>query len=133
LGQSDASNCVTLLVENAAGDALKCFPIFIARSGDNVRRKSWRWRLLVPSDALEIVADELLVERRLNLSGRVLVTGPEARGIGRECLVNPNKLLADQAELKFGVGDYDAPRSRVLGGMAVDGEACIAQALSQRV
>ena len=47
---------------------------------------------LVELDVFEVVADELLVETFLIAAGLVLVGGPEARGIGREHLVDQDYL-----------------------------------------
>src|SRR5580698_3843277 len=44
------------LRECVARDALVGFPILIASRVDDIRRKSWAGRLLVPTDAFEIVA-----------------------------------------------------------------------------
>jgi hypothetical protein len=46
--------------------------------------------LFVPADALEIVADVLLVEARLRAAGLVFIGGPEARGIWGEGFVDPD-------------------------------------------
>src|ERR1700733_1018792 len=50
--------------------------------------------LLVPSDFLEIIADELLVKGWLRLADFVGIQWPEARRIRRERFVNPEKFIA---------------------------------------
>src|ERR1700726_1732551 len=132
LKRSAAANSGALSIEYVAGNALICFPVFVPRSSDNFRRKSGPWGLLVPTDALEIIADILLVEGRLGIARRVLIARPEARRIGREGLINPNELVADQPQFKFCVGNDDAARRGVLNSTSVNGEARIAQARCQR-
>ena len=76
---------------------------------------------LVPAERLAVVADELLVERRLWAAGRVLVGGPEARGVGRERLVSEHELTVRvDAELELRVGDQDPALGGVVGGEAVE-------------
>ena len=49
-------------VECVAGDALIGFPVLIPRARDDVRRKRRGRRLFVPADALQIIADVLLIK-----------------------------------------------------------------------
>jgi hypothetical protein len=110
-------------IQRVAGDALIGFPILVPRPGDHVGGQRGRGRLLVPTDALEVVADELLIERRLRLAGRVEVRGPEPRRIGSKGLVDPNQFVADEAEFEFCVGDDDAAGGSVFGGAPIDFKA----------
>src|SRR5215469_15632849 len=100
--------------------ALIGFPVFVPRASHYVRGQCGRGRLLVPADALEVVADELLIEGRLRLAGRIEVRGPEARRIGSESFVDPDELTADEAEFEFCVSDDDAAGGSVLGCAAID-------------
>ena len=103
-----------------AGDALIRFPVLVSRACDHIRRQDGGRRLLVPADALEVVAHVLLVERRLRLAGRILIGGPEARGIRRKRFVDPDEFLAEQAEFEFRVGDDDAALGSVFGGALIE-------------
>jgi hypothetical protein len=61
------------LVECVACDTLVCVPILLARRSHNVRGKRRSRRLLVPPDLLKIIADVLLIERRLRRPRRILI------------------------------------------------------------
>ena len=62
----------------------------------------------------------LFVETGLAAAGRVLVGGPEPRGIGRQNLVNQNQLTVEQAKLELGVRDDDAALPGVGAGFSVN-------------
>ena len=61
------------------------------RPGDDFRRQLRPRRLLVPVERLEIVAHELLVERRRAGAFALGVGGPEARGIRRQHFVDEHQ------------------------------------------
>ena len=108
------------------------FPVLGLCRGDHVRGQFRPGRLLVPADAFEVVADVLLVERRLRPAGRVALGGPEARRIRRQRFVNPDQFVADQPELKLGIGQQDAARLGIGRGATVDLQADVAKLLGAR-
>jgi hypothetical protein len=55
------------------------FNILGTRRLDDVIRKLGCRPLLIPADLLEVIADELFVERRLRLARRILIGWPESR------------------------------------------------------
>src|SRR5947207_2072560 len=57
-----SSNDVARLVQSAAGQAKVRFDVLLPRLLDDVGRERGHRRPLVPADALEIIANELLVE-----------------------------------------------------------------------
>src|SRR5262249_39603045 len=68
-----------LLFELAAGQAAERLQILRPRSLDVVLGQRRDWRLLVPTDVLEVIAHDLLIETRLRPSGPVAVSLPESR------------------------------------------------------
>src|SRR5271170_4595488 len=90
------------------GDFFVGLPVFSLRRFHYVCGKLWAGRLLVPADALEIVAHELLIERWLCFARRVLIGWPKARRIGRQGFINPDDFIADQAEFEFRVSDNNS-------------------------
>src|SRR5262245_53502064 len=64
--------------------------------------RSWKSRrrgLLVPSELLDVVAPELLVERRLRSAGTVGRRRPEPRGVGGQRFVAQREDRIDETEL----------------------------------
>src|SRR6202022_1746977 len=82
-----------LLVQFASGQDAIGLPVLGARCGDNIGRQFGARRGFRPLDAFQVVAYKLLVERWLSAAGLVPGGGPEARGIRRERLVNPEELV----------------------------------------
>jgi hypothetical protein len=81
--------------------------------------------ILVPGRRFQPIADELLVERRRVLAGGILIDRPEARAVRRQDLVDQDEIAAGQlTPFEFRIGDDDAARPSILGGLAlnVDGE-----------
>src|SRR5579864_5775866 len=95
---------------------------------DDVVGEFRRWAGLVPTGALEPIADVLFVERGLGITGLIAVGGPKARAIRRQHFVDEQDLAGRQrSPFELRVGDQDAATARVTGGMAVDFDAQIAQ------
>jgi len=71
----------------------------------------------------EPVAKILLVEARLAVTGGIPLLRPVSRRVGRESLVDEDKLAVDEPELEFRVRDDESSRSRVLrcGCVQLDG------------
>ena len=64
---------------------------------------------------LEPVADKLLVEGRLAVTGLIAFCRPEAAAVGSEHLITQDNIaLFVEAELELGVGDDDAAAQRVV-------------------
>src|SRR5579864_7726348 len=95
----------------------------LGRPGNDLVRKRWSRRLLVPAKTLEIVADVLLVEGGLRTARPVLLDVPEAGGVGGHHLVDEDDLAVEAAELELGVGEDDAGLERTLVTKAVELEA----------
>src|SRR4051812_15255057 len=74
------------------------FQVFLLGALDDEGWKLGCRRLLVPIDALQIVAQKLFVEARLAAAGLVLVGGPETRGIGGEQFVDEDQPTVKHAE-----------------------------------
>ena len=68
--------------KGSAGEQAVRFQILLAGTPGHLRRELRRRRLFVPGDRLEVVADVLLVERRLGLAGRVLRGGQKREESG---------------------------------------------------
>src|ERR1700676_486819 len=115
-----------VLVEFAADQDAKSFPVLGASCRDDFGRQLGAGRGFRPADAFEVIANKLFVERGLRAAGLVLVGGPEAGGIGSEGFVDPDEIVAEKAELEFCVGEENAARSSVSSGAAVDFEAEVA-------
>src|ERR1700751_2739297 len=81
------------LLELAAGEPPERFDVFLARALDDLVGQRGDRRLLVPADALEIIADELLVEAGLGAAGLVSVRRPETGRVGRQHLVDQDDSL----------------------------------------
>ncbi len=84
-------------------------------------------RSFIPRQRFEIIADELLVEAGLAFAGRVLVGGPEARGIGRQHFINQDQLPLEHAELEFRIRDDDAALPGIIAARLVDHQAQVAR------
>src|SRR3954463_3177220 len=55
--------CLTLLqLQCFSGEKTECFEILFLRATDNIFRKTWSGRLLVPANAFQVIANELLIE-----------------------------------------------------------------------
>src|SRR4051794_30619185 len=109
-------------VERLAGDALVGLAVEGAGALDHVVGEGRRGRRLVPARARCPVAHVLLVEGGLARSGRVAVSRPEARRVGREHLVahhDPARLRVT-AELELRVGEDDPALAGVLCGELVE-------------
>src|SRR6266571_5208220 len=63
----------------AASQDPQCFNVFCTRGLNDIMGKLRSRRLLVPSDAFQIITDELLIEGRLGFARRILTGGPESR------------------------------------------------------
>ena len=93
-------------------------------------RQGGRGRRLVPVEGFEIVADELLVEAGRIAAEHVVGFRPEAAGIRGQDLVDQDDLaVVEFAELELGVREDDPAAFRVLGGVLVDAEGEIGEAL----
>src|SRR5215471_3497319 len=86
----------------------QCFAIFRTGRLNDVGRQFRRRRLLVPADALEVIADKLLIEGRLRFSWRILIGRPETGGIRRQHLIDNGDITVDRAEFEFRVAKNDA-------------------------
>lgn len=85
------------------------FDILGAGCRNDFRRKHWTWRLTIETNAIQPVANKLLVEARLVLPRLVDVGGPEPRGIGCEHLVDEHEVaILVETPLELGVGQDDA-------------------------
>src|SRR5688572_6176402 len=109
-GNSDeTASCGTramLTAERPADQALVRLEVPPPRALHDVVRQRRRRRRLVPRQALEVVADELLVVARLVVPRLVAVRGPEAAAVRREHLVDQDQPPVRQpAELELRVGD----------------------------
>src|SRR5258708_3731913 len=110
------------------GEQSEGFAIAGARRCDHDRRQWGRRVVAVPFpvvlEAREEVAQRLLVETWLARAGGVPVGGPEARGIGRQDLVDHEQgAVRRRAELEFRVGDDDALAGGEIAAALVEGEA----------
>ena len=74
---------------------------------NNVRRQMRSWRLTIPPQRNEIIADDLLVVTVLRCARLIHIRSPEARGVGREGFINQQDLPLAQAKFKFGVGQEE--------------------------
>src|SRR5215217_2781978 len=110
---------------------LERFEVFVARVLHHVGGELGAGRFLVPGERLEPVAQVLLVEALLVAAFGVILGGPEARGVGREHLVDEDDLAVLRAELELGVGQDHAALLRVVARALVDLEAALAQLLGE--
>ena len=105
-----------------AGQALERLDVACPRAGDDVLGQLRPGRGLVPAERLAVVADELLVERRLGAAGLVLVGRPEAGRVGRERLVGEDEVpVARRARTRTSCrrsGSRARPRARRRSGRA---------------
>ena len=116
-------------VECVAGDALISFSISLASAGHHIRGKGRARGLFVPTYLLEVIANVLFIKGRLRLAGRVMIGGPEARGVRRQRLVDPNQFLPQQPKFEFRVGNDDPACGRMLGGTLVERQARFPKAI----
>src|SRR5450830_1336397 len=94
---------------------------------DDVGRQRRRRCGLAPGQCFQVVAHELLVERRRRDAGLIGIGRPEARGVGRQHFIHQvHDAVVVEAEFEFGVGDDDAARGRVLGRGLVQCNADVA-------
>src|SRR5690349_5697167 len=103
------------------------FQILRARLGDHFARQRGAGRILVPVEGLEVIADELLVEAGLALAGFIFAGGPEARGIGRQHLVDQDELALEETKFKLRVRYDDAALAGVIAAGLVDLQAQVAR------
>src|SRR6266540_5094940 len=102
-----------------AGYASEGIPIPLTRGMDDLGREG-RWRRLSVPRALllqvgQVVAQRLLVETGLATARLVRVSGPEARGIGRQDLVDDHQLaLRRRPKFELGIGDDNAALRRII-------------------
>src|SRR5258706_6437023 len=64
----------------AAGETMVDVEVAAPESLDDLLRETRRGRTLVPPQTLDVVADELFVQRRLRSAGPISRRGPEPRG-----------------------------------------------------
>src|SRR5579859_2342659 len=118
--------------ERLAGDPLVGLDVLLARACDHLVGDRRRGRVAVPPGRGRPVAHVLLVEARLAPAGRILVGGPEARGVRRAHLIAEGQgAVPVEAELELGVGQDDPPLAGVLGGELVDRDRDLAHPLGQ--
>ena len=115
------------------GQPLERLDVARARAVDDVGRELRAGVGLVPAERLAVVADELLVERRLRAAGLVLVGGPEAGRVRRERLVGEDEPpVAVDAELELRVGEDDPALEGALGDEPVELERQLARPRRKR-
>src|SRR5690606_18896523 len=95
-------------------------------------RQGRRRCLLVPlallDQLVQVVADRLLVERRLSAARLVALAGPEARAVRRQHFVDDDELtVREHTELELRIGDDDASLFGDLAAAFVDREAALTQ------
>src|ERR1017187_5504504 len=90
-----------------ARQALVSLAVLAAGLSDHLGPKPRRGRRPVPVEHIQVIAEALLVEAWRVRAGLVAVGGPEARGVGRQHLVDENDPAIQEAELKLGVGHDD--------------------------
>ena len=79
----------------------------------------------------QVIADELLVQRRLAFPRFVRGQGPEPRGIRGEDFVDENQVVPVQAEFELRVGDDDPLRKGVERRPVVEVQADLADLFGQ--
>src|SRR5713226_9234237 len=101
----------------SACQASERLDVLFPRPFHHVRRQRGHRRLLVPVDALEVVADELLVKARLWAARSIAIERPEPRGVRGQRLVDQDHpllrgsaIVGQKPEFELGVGDDDATR-----------------------
>src|SRR5262249_40391166 len=113
--------------ERPSREALQRFAVLLRGARDDVSWELRRRRLLVPVERLEVIAHELLVVGGRGDADAVRIPGPEARGVGREHLVDQDELvLCVQPEFELGVRNDDPARGGVLRGLLVEPDADVA-------
>lgn len=117
--------------ERVSRNSLERFEVFGLSAFHDFWWQNGGWRLLVPRQGFEVVADELLVETRLAAPGFVAVGWPESRGVWREDFVDEEKNTVAEAELKFCVGDNNAVFSGMIAGVSVEPETNEADLLGE--
>src|SRR6185503_16961172 len=95
---------------------------------DDFRGERWWRRLAVPAprapDAVQVVAQRLLVEARLRAARTVPIRRPEARAVRRHHLVDERRTaLAITPELELRIRDDDPALLREVAPAGVDHEA----------
>src|SRR5215471_2114771 len=108
-----------LLFERPPGERAIRLPVFLAGATGNFLRQSWRGRLFVPMDGLQIIAHILFVVRGLRVSRLIGIGRPKPRRVRRQYLVGQDDLASDQPKLELGVRNDDTALPRVIGGAVV--------------
>src|SRR4051794_6688960 len=114
------SNCQLM-----AGDAAVSLEIAFAGGVNDAGWQRWWRRFAIPAACpaldVKVVAQRLLVETRLRLTGLVRVRRPEPRTVWRHHLVNQDDMaILIAAEFEFGVGDDDALAAADLFAKRID-------------
>src|SRR3989475_2290274 len=95
-------------------------------------RGEWRGgRLLVPAQVLEIVAQVLLVERRLRPSRFIAFEIPETRGIRGHDLIDKDDLTVVKPEFELRVSEDQPTLHRPRSAELIEGEACLLEGLRE--
>src|SRR5580704_9914124 len=103
------------------------FLIFLACLADDLFRQYGSGRLLVPIECLQIVANVLLVKRKLRSSGKVSDSRPVAGRIRSQHLIGENQFVTNETELELGVGEKQPLLLGKLGAALVNSQRQIAQ------
>src|SRR5450631_2165301 len=82
-----------------------CFKVLFLRPPNYILRQSRSRSLLVPVNALQVVANELLVKRGLRSTRLVALTRPETRRVRSEHLISQHDSAGRLSELKLGVSE----------------------------
>src|SRR6267143_5489963 len=117
-----------------SGDAPVGIPIAFTRRVPDLRRQRWWWRFSVPLSVLlqigQVIAQRLLVEARLAASCLIAVGRPEARGVGRQDLVDDDQCaVRRRPEFEFRVGDDDAALRSIITAYLIQRETGATYAL----
>ncbi len=118
---SDRSVCA-LQIQVPPSQAAEGLKILGLSALHYVIRKPGRGRLLVPMDRFKIVAHELFVKGRLRAARLPRRGLPETRGVRRQHLIGQDDAFRRSAKLKFRVGQDQAARFGMRGGLVVDGQ-----------
>src|SRR5450755_2297293 len=119
-------------VELLAADALVGLDVLLAGARDHVVGDRRRRRVAIPARPRRPVAYELLVEAGLAAAGLVAVGRPETRGVRRADLVADRQpAVGVQTELELGVGEDDPVGASVVGGVLIERQRDVADALGQ--
>src|SRR5688572_5237978 len=89
-------------------ETLERLVVSASRAGNDIGRQFRSGRFPVPADVKKPVADELLIETRLIVTGLVGRRVPEPRAVGCDELVDHDQLAVDQAEFKLAIGNDDS-------------------------